>query len=148
LLPPSWRSFCSSKRFFSVHQFVPAHLLDGGLVFRAEFEFQRLAQPVQRHILGEVGEQFDALEVRTESTVELVELRLVLDERGAGQVVEVVHRLADDAGLQRFQQRQVLLDRDLQLGGAQGVEEVDEHGRALWRLNPRIVAARALHLAL
>ena len=115
-----------------LHQLVPAHLLDRGLFFGAEFEFERLAQPLQRHVLREVGQQLDAFEVRREGAVELVEMRFVLDQRGAGQVVELVDRGADDAGLHRFEQRQVLLDRDLQFGRAQGVEEVDQHdGRSI-----------------
>jgi len=113
------------------HQLFPAHLLDRGLVGGAEFEFQGLAQPVQRHFLGEVGKQLYALEVGREGAVELVELHFVLHQRGARQVVELVDRgpavAVDDAGLQGLQQAQVFIDADLQFGRAQGVEEVDQH---------------------
>ena len=117
-----------------LHQLVPAHLLDRRLLFGREFELERLAQPLERDVLAEVGEQLHALEVGRERAVELVEVRLVLDQRGARQVVELVDRRADDAGLDGVEQGQVLLDRDLQLGRAQRVEEVDQHGVArVWR---------------
>jgi hypothetical protein len=116
-----------------LHQLVPAHLLDLGLLLRAELELQHLAQPVERDVAGEVGEHLHALEVGGKGAVELVEVGLVLDQRGARQVVELVHRRAafvvDHAGAQRFEQGQVFLDRHRQFGRAQGEEEVDEHGR-------------------
>ena len=110
-----------------LHQLVPAHLLDRRLLFGRQLELERLAQPLERNVLAEVGEQLHALEVGRERAVELVELRLVLHQRGARQVVELVDRRADHAGLDGLEQRQVLLDRDLQLGRAQRVEEVDQH---------------------
>ncbi len=124
------------------HQLVPAHLLDGGLLLGRQLFLEHLAQPVGGDFLGEVGQHLDALEVGGEGAVELVEVLLVLDQRGAGQVIEVVDRAgvglarADHVGLQRLQQRQELLDRDRQLGGAQGIEEIDEHGGNL-RWAPR-----------
>src|SRR5213075_1183563 len=42
-----------------LHQLVPAHLLDRGLLFGAELEFELLLQPLERDVLREVGEQFD-----------------------------------------------------------------------------------------
>ncbi len=64
---------------------------------------------------------------------------LVLDQDGAREEVEIVQRRrprtwADHTGLQGFEQGQEFLDRDRQLGRAQGVEEVDQHGFALQRL--------------
>ena len=116
-----------------LHQFVPAHLLDRRLLFGRKLELELLLQPLQRDVLGEVGEQLDALEVGGKGAIELVELRFVLDQRGARQVIEAVDGraaavLVDDAGLDRFEQGQVFLDRDLELGGAEGEEEVDQHG--------------------
>jgi hypothetical protein len=120
------------------HQLVPAHLLDGGLLFRAQFELQGLAQPFQRQVLGEVGQQFDALEVGAEGAVELVEVRLVLDQRRTRQEIEVIDRRADDLGLEGFEQSQVFLDGYRQLGSTKRVKEVNQHGAAsdnvLWAL--------------
>ena len=101
--------------FQRLHQFVPAHLLDGGLFLGGELQLQRLAQPLQRHVLGEVGQQLHPLEVGGEGAVELVEVRLVLDQGGARQEVELVHArtalIVDNAGLERLQQGEVLLHR-------------------------------------
>ena len=123
------------------HQLVPAHLLDGGFLLGRQLFFKNLAQPLSRDLLAEVSDVLDALEVGGESAVELVEVLLVLDQRGARQVVKVVDRAGvglartDHVGLQRFEQCQEFLDRHRQFGGAQGVEKVDQHGRAsqpLW----------------
>jgi hypothetical protein len=104
-----------------LHQLVPAHLLDLGLLLGAEFELQVLAQPLQRHFLGEVGQHLHALEIGAEGPVELVEVGFVLDQRGAGQVVELVDRGVDHArySFTAFQQGEEFLDRDRQLGRAQ-----------------------------
>jgi hypothetical protein len=117
-----------------LHELVPAHLLDRRLLFGRELELELLLQPLKRNVLREIGEQLDALEVGGEGTVELVELRFVLDQRSAGQVVEAVDgrrarfRVVDHARANCLEQRQVLLDGDLELGGAQGEEEIDQHG--------------------
>ena len=110
-----------------LHQLVPAHLLDLGFVLGAELELEVLAQPVQRHFFGEVDQHLDALEVGAESTVELVIQGLVLDQRGARQVVELVDRTIDHAGFHRFEQGQEFLDRNRQFCRAQGVEKIDQH---------------------
>ena len=119
------------------HELVPAHLLDLGLFLGGELALQRLAQPVERHFLGEVGQHLDTLEVGGEGAVELVVVLLVLHQRGAREVVEIVEAEGavgvgtDDIGLQRFKQGQVFLDRYRQLRRTQGVEEVDQHGESL-----------------
>ena len=46
------------------------------------------------------------MEMRSEDPVEPVELGFVLDQTGAGQVIEVVDALAGDAALHRLQQGQ------------------------------------------
>ena len=91
LLPPSWRSFCSSKRFFSVsisssQPIFSILAFSSGVSSSSSF----LLQPLERDVLGEVGQHLDALEVGGEGAVELVEVGLVLDQRGAREVVEVV----------------------------------------------------------
>jgi cell division ATPase FtsA len=88
---------------------------------------QLLLQPVEGHVEREIGLLRDAVEVRAERLIELVEILLVLHERHAREVVELVQRRLDHAFLQRFEQRQVLLHGDRQLRGAQRVEKVDQH---------------------
>ena len=120
--------------FQRLHQLVPVHLGRVGDLLGREDALHLLAQPVGRDGLGEVRDQLHALEVGGEGAVELVVVLLVLDQRGAGQEVEVVHGAGVGVGrahhirLQCFEQRQVFLDRDRQLGRTQGVEEVDQHG--------------------
>jgi hypothetical protein len=120
------------------HELVPAHLLDLGFFFGGELALQRFLEPVERHFLGEVGEHLHALEVGGEGAVELVVVLLVLDQRGAREIVEVVEAVRavgvrpHHVGLQRLEQREVFLDRDRQLGRTQRVEEIDQHGGFPW----------------
>jgi hypothetical protein len=103
-----------------LHQLVPAHGFDLGLVLGAELALQ-LLQPVLRNFLGQVGQHLHALEIGGKSAVVLVVVLLVLDQNGSAQVIEVVQAPAilalgaDDARVQRFQQGQKLLDRHRQL---------------------------------
>src|SRR6185312_11431180 len=57
----------------------------------------------------------------------LVQVPLVLHQRGAGKVVEIIDTVLGDAGLHRAEQRQVLGDRRRQAGGAQAEDEMREH---------------------
>ena len=92
--------------------------------------------------LGNVGElaitdQFQALEHMTENDVELVEIALVLDQRGAGEKVEVLDPAIDDIGIHRFEHGQIFAQADGNVGFFQFMKEVDEHGRFQipeWRL--------------
>jgi hypothetical protein len=51
------------------------------------------------------------LEDLAEHLVEPVEQPLVLHESGAGEIVEFLRTSADDLGVERFQKRQMLLQR-------------------------------------
>src|SRR5205085_10728893 len=55
----------------------------------------------------------------------------VLDERGAGEKVELLNVEGGDALLHRFHQGQVLTQRDRYLGLAQFGKKREEHGSAL-----------------
>src|SRR5690606_36323866 len=68
-----------------------------------------------------------ALEVGGEGAVELVEVALVLDERGTGKKVEVVDGRADHPLAHRFEEQQVLLHRYRQPRRTQMQEEIDQH---------------------
>ena len=81
----------------------------------------------------------DALEVLAEGAVELVEVRLILDQHGAREDVEIVDAVFDDVLLQCFEQVKELLDRNRQAVRLEVQEEVDQHRRLrsgaqrLWR---------------
>jgi hypothetical protein len=112
----------------ALHQLVEAaHLFDLRFLFRAEIALQLLFQPVERHVQREIGLLRNAVEIRAERLIELVEILLVLHERHAREIVELVQRRLDHAFLQRFEQRQVFLHGNGQLRGAQRVEKVDQH---------------------
>ncbi len=115
--------------------------------------FELLDEPVQRNFLawGQGGR--DALVVGAESLVVAVVERLVLDQRGARQEVELVQRGRHEILAQGVHQGQVFLDRDGQLVRPEMVEEVDQHlrlpvvaGGTLLadqrRWPPRVMAAR------
>jgi len=84
-------------------------------------------EPLLGDLRGEGDEFLRALEEVREGLVEGVEEALVLHQRGAGQVVELVHVGMDDALVHRRQEAQVLLGGDGHTRIAQDVEEVHEH---------------------
>ena len=120
--------------FERVHQLVPAHGLDSGFLFGAQLFLQHLLEPVGRQLFLPIGEHLHALEIRAKGLVKLVKQLFVFDQAYAGQKVEIVQApgilraRADQAFVERFQQREQLFDRNRQFGGAQGVEKVDQHG--------------------
>jgi hypothetical protein len=118
------------------HELFPAaERLDLGLFLLGQEFLVELAQPFFRN----VGEQFfrrqafQALEDVAEDAVELVEVALVLHQRGAGEVVEVLDLEAGEVLLHRLHQGQVFLQRGGHAGGFQLVEEGCEHGTAYSR---------------
>ena len=86
-------------------------------------------------------EQVEALEDVAEHAVELVEVALVLHQRGAREIVEILDAAAGEIGLHRLHQRQVFAQRDGHAGGFQFGEELDEHGL---RIRPRGVPVKAI----
>src|SRR5690606_13339838 len=70
----------------------PTQGLDLGLFLVGEQALELLAQPVLRdQRLEQLVEVLQAIEIGGEGAVELVEMTLVLDHHGAGQIVELVH---------------------------------------------------------
>src|SRR6478672_1003320 len=69
----------------------------------------------------------DAFEIRAEREIETVVQRLVLDQTGACQKIEVVDAGRYDVVLQRIEQRQELTRADRQLGRLEMEEKVDQH---------------------
>ncbi len=116
-----------------LHQRVPApERLDLRLLLVGELQSQAPAQPVGGDLGGEqrLDGLFGALEVRGERAVETVVVALVLDQHGAREPVELVHRQADQPRLERLEQRQELGNGHRHAGGAQHQEEADQHGPA------------------
>ncbi len=96
LLPPACRPCCSASRSLSVcDELRPAaESFDSRLVLGRERVWHRIAQPVVGNRLHQRGDDvLDALEVAGECAIEAIEVPLVLHERGARQVVELLrHR--------------------------------------------------------
>jgi hypothetical protein len=104
-----------------LHELVPAHGLDLFLLFVGEIFFRQLAQPLFRdlRLLHGIEKVLEALEGRAEHSVELVEIALVLHQRGAGEIIEILHRLIRQIGVERFHQREIFTQRDRNLRVAQ-----------------------------
>ncbi|CAM2160920.1 hypothetical protein PT2222_90138 [Paraburkholderia tropica] len=110
------------------HELVePAHRFDLRALLGREVAFEPLLEPVLGNLERLRRLLLDAAEIRAERLIEAVEILLVLHERHAREKVEVVERGRDHALLERFHEREVLLDGDRQLRVAQRVEEVDQH---------------------
>ena len=113
-----------------LEQFLePAHGLDLLLFFLGEIFFGQLFEPLGRDLgFGALAQQFEPLEHMAEHTVELVEIALVLHQRGARQIIEILHAAGGQVGLHRLHQRQILAQRDRHAGGFEFLEKGDEHG--------------------
>ena len=109
--------------------FQPAHGLDLLLFFLGEIFLRELLQPLGRDVrFRRVAQQFQPLEHVAEHAVELVEIALVLHQRGARQIIEILHPAAGEIGLHRLHQGQILAQRDRHAGGFEFLEKIDEHG--------------------
>ena len=117
------------------HELVPAHRLDLFLLLLAEILLGELLQPFGRdlRLLHRVEQVFQAFEGGPEHPVELVEIALVFHQRGARQVVKILHALIGEVGVERLHQRQIFAERDRNLGVAQRREELQEHERQIAR---------------
>jgi hypothetical protein len=119
----------------SLHQLVEAaQRLDLGLLLVAEVTFIELAEPVLgdvRHDLVPRPDPLDAVEHLAEHLVEAIVVLLVLDQHGAGQVVEVLDRHAGagahDAAVHGLHQVEPLLGGNRHPDVAKGGEEGHEH---------------------
>ena len=107
----------------------PAHGLDLLFLFLGEIFLGELLQPLGRDLgLDGVAEHFQALEDMAEHAVELVEVALVLHQRGARQIVEILDPARGQIGLHRLHQGEILAQRHRHAGGFEFLEEIDEHG--------------------
>ena len=110
------------------HQLVPAaERFDQGLFLVAQRAFDRLPDPFFGNLRPDVEHAFDPVKVRAEGEVEAVVQRLVLDEAGAREEIEVVDAVGDNVVLERVEKCQELAGRHRELGGFEVQEKVDEH---------------------
>src|SRR6185312_11992990 len=112
-----------------LEQLVEApHRLDLLLLLFGEIFLGELLEPFGGNLgRDRVRHQVEALEDLAERAVELVEIALVLHQRRARQIVEVLDAARREVGLHRLYQRQVLTQGHRQAGGFQLGEEGDEH---------------------
>ena len=123
-----------------LHELVPAaHGFDLLLLFFAEEFLGERLQP----FFGDLRQQgavdiLQPLEDMAEHLVELVEIALVLHQRGAGEIIEIVDLQIDDVLVQRIHQRQIFLERHRNARGTKLVEKLKEHetGFRQWLLRP------------
>ena len=127
-----------------LHDLVPAaERLDLGLLLVRQIELGHRAQPLLRDLrLQRLAHQLEALEDVAEHLVELVEVALVLHQRGAGEIVEVLDAAIGQVRLHRLHQGEVLLQGDRHLGGFQLMEEGGEH-RILSNRSTDVIPAKA-----
>ena len=145
MLPPWWRPFCSFEPLAQrLHELVPAHRLDLLLLFLGEVFFGELLQPFGGNVrlLHGVEQAFQPLEHGAEHAVELVEVALVLHQRGAGQIVEILDRLIGEVGVERLHQRQIFAQGHRDLRVAQRCEELQEHGLQIARRTAHVKGLR------
>src|SRR5262245_44716837 len=110
----------------------PAHRLDLLLLLLGPVFVRELREPLGRNLRGErLAHELEALEHVAEDAVELVEVALVLDQRGAREVVEVLDPAAGEILLHRLHQREIFAQRHWHAGGLELMEEGDEHGASL-----------------
>ncbi len=112
-----------------LHELVPAHGLNLLLLFLGEILLGELLQPLlgDVRLVHGVEQAFQPLEHGAEDAVELVEITLVLHQRRARQVIEILHRLLGEVGVECLHQRQIFAQGHGDLGVAQRGEELQEH---------------------
>ena len=117
--------------FQRLHELFPAaQRLDLLLLFLGEIFFGERAQPFFRDLREDRGiEIFESFEDVPEHPVEFVEIALVLHERRAREVIELVDLHLNHAVIQPIHQREIFLQGDGHLGRAKLIEELQEHGR-------------------
>ena len=92
-----------------LHQLVEAaERLDLGALFGGEMLLGELAQPIDGQV-EPVDDRLDGQELQTakgsgEDAVEAVDVALVLDQGGAGEMVEALGVVAGEAGVEGFEE--------------------------------------------
>ncbi len=110
----------------------PAHRLDLFLLLLGEVFLRELLEPLRRDLgRGRIAQQLEALEHMAEHAVELVEVALILHQRGAGEIVEALHPAAGEVLLHRLHQGEIFTQGHRDAGRLELMEKADEHGRKL-----------------
>ena len=110
-----------------LHQFIqffdkPIH---ARLIIEITFELV-LAEPVPE-FLRQILRRLDAFKVLGEDRVQLVVIRLRLDENAAAEMVKARQRGMRQILAHRFHQRHPFVDRNLQAAGPQQIEKIQKH---------------------
>ena len=115
-----------------LHELVEGHFLERGHFLFGELALHHGFQPVRRDFLfaEELGQRFHTLEDMGKDHVELVEILLVLHQRGAADRVEMPDLRFDHALVERFEQGEVFPRGNGNAGGAKFGEEVMQHDAA------------------
>jgi hypothetical protein len=109
-----------------------AQRLDLLLLLLGQILLGELFQPFRRDFRRRgLAHQFEALEHVAEHAIELVEIALILHQRGAREIVEVVDATRREVGVHRFHQRQIFAQRHRDAGGLELMQERDEHDRRI-----------------
>jgi hypothetical protein len=113
-----------------LHELVPAHGLDLLLLFLGEILVDQLLQPLFRDVrlVERIEQALESLEGDAEHAIELVEIALVLHQRGARKVIEILDRLLGEIGVHRFDQREIFAQGDRNLRFAKIGKELQKHG--------------------
>ena len=105
-----------------------AHGLDQLLLLLGQVFLGELLEPLDRDLGRErLLHQFEAVEHVPEHAVELVEVALVLHQRGAREIVEVLDPARREIGLHRLHEREIFAQRHRHAGLLELLEEADEH---------------------
>ena len=108
-LPPWWRPFCSSRRFFKVSSSLSRPPIASIIFFSSSvryFSASFFSHSAGISAVSASLEQVEALEHVAEHAVELVEIALVLHQGGARKIVEILDAAAGEVLLHRFHQGQ------------------------------------------
>ena len=105
-----------------------AQRLDLLFLFFSEVFFGELSQPLGRYFgVQRLFDEIEALKDVAEHAIELVEVALVLHQRGTRQIVEIFDPTPGQIPLHGLHQRQILTERHRQAGLLQLVEEGRKH---------------------
>jgi hypothetical protein len=110
----------------------PADCLDLSLFLLGQIFFGEFLEPRRRDLGGQrFTHQLEPLEHVAEHAVELVEVALVLHQRRAREIVEILDPTAGEISLHCFHQRQIFAQGDRNTRRFELVEEGNEHGARL-----------------
>ena len=129
-LPPWWRPFCSASRLRSVSRSLSRPPSASICFFSSSVRCfsVELLEPFGRDLGGQrIRDVVEALEHVAEHAIEVVEIALVLHQRRARQIVEILDAPAGEVLVHRLHQRQIFPQRDRHAGLLQLGKESRKH---------------------